>query len=71
MRIVLNGDERQVPAGCNLQELLQSMGWDSRLLAVEINREIVTEPDFSLVELKENDQVEVVHFVGGGSAHVR
>jgi thiamine biosynthesis protein ThiS len=36
-------------------------------VAVELNREIVPRDRWIATELREGDQLEIVHFVGGGS----
>ena len=35
-------------------------------IAVEINGEIIPKKDYETVQIKENDVIEVVSFVGGG-----
>ena len=54
------------PAPATLSDLLTHLGLDPRMVVVELNREIVRRPRLGEVSLKEGDQVELVHFVGGG-----
>ena len=65
--IVLNGDPRQVPDGLNVAGLLKYLEIDGQKVAVELNREIVRQPQWESAEVREGAQVEVVWFVGGGS----
>jgi thiamine biosynthesis protein ThiS len=66
MQIVVNGDERRVPAPATLLDLLSHLGLDPRTVVVELNREIVRRPRLGATPLEEGDSVELVHFVGGG-----
>jgi thiamine biosynthesis protein ThiS len=67
LSIVVNGDPRDVPAGCTVASLLASLELDPRLVVVERNLEILRDRDaFAYVELATGDTIEIVHFVGGG-----
>jgi thiamine biosynthesis protein ThiS len=66
MRVTVNGDSREVPAGISLAGLLEHLGLDPRMIVVEHNRAIVRRPMLADVPVSEGDQVELVHFVGGG-----
>jgi len=67
MRIVLNGNNREVPDGLSVATLVEHLGVKSDRVAVELNREIVPRNQWAAVNLGENDRLEIVHFVGGGS----
>jgi thiamine biosynthesis protein ThiS len=66
MRLTVNGESREVPAPATLLDLLQHLELDARLVVVEHNRAIVRRPRLAEVRLQDGDQVELVHFVGGG-----
>ncbi|MBZ5568625.1 MAG: sulfur carrier protein ThiS [Acidobacteriia bacterium] len=67
MRIVINGDEREVEAGDpTLAALVEQLGIKSDRVAVELNREIVARERWLGTRLREGDRLEIVHFVGGG-----
>jgi len=66
MRIVLNGEDREVGEGVTVTELLRELGLEGVLVAVERNEEIVPRAPHPTTHLVEGDAVEVVHFVGGG-----
>jgi thiamine biosynthesis protein ThiS len=66
MRIVLNGEDREVGEGVTVTELLRELGLEGVLVAVERNEEIVPRATHGTTHLVEGDAVEVVHFVGGG-----
>lgn len=66
MRITLNGDLRDHPDGLTVKELLTDIGLDPAKVAVERNREIVPRSTYGDVALADGDQLEIVHFIGGG-----
>lgn len=66
LRLILNGDPRLVPGPATLVDLLTHLGLDPRMVVVELNREIIRRPRLAEVTLRDGDQVELVHFVGGG-----
>jgi thiamine biosynthesis protein ThiS len=66
MRLVVNGEERQVEPSTTVKQLLTSLGLGDTLVAVERNEEVVPRARHESTALEEGDRVEVVHFVGGG-----
>ncbi len=66
MRIVVNGQPRELPAGSTVVSLLDALGFDRHLVAVERNREVVTRALHATCALADGDVLEIVHFVGGG-----
>lgn len=65
--ITVNGKERRVPSSSTLAELLISLGLDARTVVVERNGTILRERGaFAAIELGPDDNIEIVHFVGGG-----
>lgn len=66
MRLVVNGEEREVEPSTTVKQLLVSLGLGDTLVAVERNEEVVPRARHANTSLEEGDRVEVVHFVGGG-----
>jgi thiamine biosynthesis protein ThiS len=66
MRVVVNGEERQVAPGVTVRELLAELGLGDQLVAVERNAAIVPRAEHGEHCLADGDEIEVVHFVGGG-----
>ncbi len=52
--------------GSSLDDLLRVLELDPRMVVVEHNRSIVRRPQLQATPLADGDQVELVHFVGGG-----
>jgi len=67
MHIIVNGTKKLFQEPLTLEKLLEQLGLDKRKLAVERNREIVPKTEFTLVYLCEGDEIEIVHFIGGGT----
>lgn len=66
MKVTINGVLRDFPEGMNLVDLLESSGLAGKKVAIERNREIVPRSTFAMTEMADGDQIEIVHFVGGG-----
>ncbi|WP_346742486.1 sulfur carrier protein ThiS [Govanella unica] len=67
MQVQINGEARTVPAG-TVRELLGSLGLDASKVALERNREIVPRSAFDTVIIGAGDELEIVHFIGGGNS---
>ncbi|WP_428386769.1 sulfur carrier protein ThiS [Mucisphaera sp.] len=65
MRLILNGDDREVSAS-TVAELLEALGLGHQPAAVEVNGRVVPKRDHGEASLAEGDRVEVVTLVGGG-----
>ena len=66
MRIAVNGEPKEVASGITIGALLVQLGVGTGPVAVEKNREIVPRAQHPTTVLSEGDELEVVHFVGGG-----
>lgn len=66
LRLAVNGVERQFDGVRTLQDLLRALDLDPRMVVVELNRAIVRRPALADASIRSGDQVEIVHFVGGG-----
>jgi thiazole synthase len=64
--ITVNGEHRRVAAGLTLTQLAEEMGLVPAKLAVERNLEVVPRSTLDLVVVEDGDELEIVHFVGGG-----
>ena len=66
IRIRVNGDDREVPAGLSATGLLEHLGLHPRMVVVERNGEILRAESLPTTGIAEGDALELVHFVGGG-----
>jgi len=66
MRLVVNGQTRQLSDGATLKQLVDQFGLSPTRVAVEVNRELVRRANYERTVLHDGDQVEIVTLVGGG-----
>jgi sulfur carrier protein len=66
MRLVVNGNPRDVPDGLSVRGLVEHLGLTEGPVAVERNRDVVPRAEHEATLLSEGDVLEIVHFVGGG-----
>ena len=64
--VVVNGTPREFNGVRTLVDLLRELDVDPRMVVVELNRVIVRRPAMGETAVHSGDQVELVHFVGGG-----
>lgn len=70
MRLTINGEPQDFEAKLSVFELLGRIGLDPAKVAVERNREIVPKSTYEATPLDDGDNLEIVHFIGGGSGNV-
>lgn len=64
--IVANGRARRVIGGTTVADFLAAHEIDPDLVVVERNGEILSRAAFDAVRVQPGDELEIVHFVGGG-----
>lgn len=64
--IKLNGEPLNLPCGSSVTQLLELAEMNDKLVAVEVNRDVVPKSHHASCVLQAGDQVEVVTLVGGG-----
>ena len=67
LRILLNGEPHELEGPLTVSGLLEKLGIDARLVAVEVNRRVVRRAQHAGTQVPEGAEVEIVSFVGGGS----
>ena len=66
MNLTING-EAQPSTAATLSALVDHLGMKVDRVAIELNREIVPRDQWPNTQLHEGDELEIVHFVGGGT----
>ncbi|MBB5685602.1 sulfur carrier protein ThiS [Sphingobium boeckii] len=64
--IRVNGEHRRVKDGLTLADLAAELGLDPAKVAVERNLVVVPRSTLAGVTVEDGDELEIVHFVGGG-----
>ncbi len=67
MKIHINGEAAEVRDGLSIAELLSERRVKSPdMVAVELNGEILRRDTFARTEIRANDAIEFLYFMGGG-----
>jgi thiamine biosynthesis protein ThiS len=66
LRVYVNGEPQEFSSPLSLARLITELDLAPARIAVELNRAVVRRNDWSMTELRDDDRVEIVHFVGGG-----
>jgi sulfur carrier protein len=66
IKIRINGKIKFVDSNQTLLKLIDNLKIPLKKVAIELNREIINKKKIDKVYLKKNDQIEIVHFIGGG-----
>jgi thiamine biosynthesis protein ThiS len=66
MKVFVNGDEKDFSSPISLAGLIEELDLPASRIAIELNREVVRRSDWGSTMLKDDDRIEIVHFVGGG-----
>lgn len=66
MILTVNGNPRELADGASVAELLAALNLAEKLVAVEVNLEVVPRARYGEHRLAEGDRVEIVTLVGGG-----
>jgi thiamine biosynthesis protein ThiS len=68
LTITLNGEPYELQEPLTLEALLQTLQIDPRRVAVEHNLTVVKRARYADTVVADGDRIEIVNFVGGGSA---
>jgi thiamine biosynthesis protein ThiS len=66
MRVVINGEAKDVPEGLNLRLLLEHLSLPHQRIAVEVDKHVIRRADWDQTPVNSDSCIEIVHFVGGG-----
>jgi thiamine biosynthesis protein ThiS len=67
LRVYVNGESREIQGNPSLAELITELDLPAARIAVEVNREVVRRREWVNTMLRDEDKIEIVHFVGGGA----
>ena len=66
IKIKLNGRLKTTNKNSTLFNIIQKNKIPLKKVAIELNQEIVDKKKIRHINLKQNDKIEIVHFIGGG-----
>ena len=65
-KIQLNGRKLELSNKYSIATLLKKYKINSKKIAVELNGKIISRNKYKIINIKNKDQIEIVHFIGGG-----
>ena len=66
IKIKVNGKTRSISQTYKLLDLIKHLKIPMKKVAIELNKEIIDKKKVNKIKLKQNDKIEIVHFIGGG-----
>jgi|TARA_B000000557_G_scaffold233297_1_gene207739 thiamine biosynthesis protein ThiS len=66
IKIRLNGKNKNIINGYKLYDLIKELDLPLQKVAIELNKKIVDKKKVKNIKLKDKDNIEIVHFIGGG-----
>jgi len=66
MKLTINGKNETIEDVMTIMQLLSKKQLNPDTIVIEYNQEIIPKEKLNYISLKENDNLEIVSFVGGG-----
>ena len=66
IKIKINGKFSMINENLSLLIFLKQLKIPLKKVAIELNKEIIDKNNIGKIKLKKNDNIEIVHFIGGG-----
>jgi thiamine biosynthesis protein ThiS len=66
IKIRVNGKVKSISDNYSVSDLVKNLKIPIKKVAIELNQEIIDKKNISKINLKKNDKIEIVHFIGGG-----
>ena len=66
IKIKVNGKVKYVSENYKMSDLVKNLKIPMKKVAIELNQEIIDKKNINKINFKKNDNIEIVHFIGGG-----
>ena len=66
IKITVNGKQMTINLKFSLKNLIDKLKLPINKVAIELNREIINKRRINKINLKSEDKIEIVNFIGGG-----
>ena len=66
MKVTINGTIKELAVSSHLSDIVTQFCKEPRHIITEVNGRIITSGEWDSITIKDDDQIELVAFVGGG-----
>ena len=66
IQIYINGKKKNINSDLNLINILEEYSLKNKLVAVEINQEVISKSDYKTKKINKDDRIEILELIGGG-----
>ena len=66
IQIYINGKKKNINSNCYLINILEEYSLKNKLIAVEINQEVIPKSNYKTKKININDRIEILELIGGG-----
>ena len=66
IQIYINGKKKNINVNHNLINILEDFSLQNKLVAIELNREVVPKSKYKTKRINQNDRIEILELIGGG-----
>jgi len=66
IQIYINGKKKNINIRYNLINILEDYSLKNKLVAIEVNQEIIPKSNYKTKKINQNDRIEILELIGGG-----
>ena len=66
IQIYINGKKKNINSNYNLINILEEYSLKNKLIAIEINQEVIPKSNYKTKKINKNDRIEILELIGGG-----
>jgi len=66
IQIYINGKKKNINSNYNLINILEEYSLNNKLVAIEINQEVIPKSNYKTKKINKNDRIEILELIGGG-----
>ncbi len=66
IQIYINGKKKNINSNFNLINILEEYSLKDKLVAIEINQEVIPKSNYKTKKINKNDRIEILELIGGG-----
>ena len=66
IQIYINGKKKNINSNYNLINIIEEYSLKNKLVAVEINQEVIPKSNYKTKRINKNDRIEILELIGGG-----